>query len=384
MRIARKITDKIRDKLLNSNKVVILYGPRQVGKTTLVREILKTIELKKLEINADEHKYIDVLSGRDLKTLELLVSGYDLLFIDEAQRVPDIGINLKILRDGIPGLKIIVTGSSSFDLANKINEPLTGRTSTQFLYPISLYELSEQYNRFELNERLDEFLIYGMYPELFSIQNSREKEEYLYELTSSYLYKDALQLKNIKHSGKVHDLLRLIAFQIGSQVSVAELGRALGMAKDTVESYINLLEKAFVLFRLPGYSRNLRKEVTKMDKIYFYDLGTRNCIIGNLNPLKYRDDNGKLWENFLIAERKKLLSYKQQKANEYFWRTHTGAELDYVEERGGGLHGFEFKYGKKTRKSHASWNKTYPDATFTCVNSANYLDFVIDDEPVET
>ena len=377
MYIQRSLTPRVKDKLLNTQKIIILYGPRQVGKTTLVKGILDSLPLKILAVNADEKKYVDVLSSRDLNTLKLLVAGYDLLFIDEAQRVPDIGVNLKILHDNLPELKIIVTGASSFDLANKIKEPLTGRTITFNLQPISLFELSSLYNSFELDGRLEEFMVFGMYPELFSIENSNEKGEYLRELTTSYLYKDVLELRFVKHSAKVHDLLRLIAFQTGSQVSIAELSRTLGIAKDTVESYINLLEKAFVLFRLSGYSRNLRKEVTKMDKIYFYDLGVRNAIIGNLNHLKFRDDQGKLWENFLIVERKKLLLYKNRTANDFFWRTHTGAELDYVEENSGHLEGFEFKYGKKTGKCPVSWKNAYPESSFTCFNRENYFDFII-------
>jgi len=321
-------------------------------------------------------KYIDVLSSRDSQAMKMLVAGYDLLFIDEAQRIPDVGINLKILHDHFPKLKIIATGSSSFDLANKIQEPLTGRTWTYNLMPISFYELAKLYNPFTLNDRLEEFLVYGSYPELFSIDNGQDKYLYLKQLTTSYLYKDVLEISSIKHSAKIHDLLRLLAFQVGSQVSMLELGRSLHMGKETVESYIDLLEKSFVLFRLSGFSRNLRKEVTKMDKIYFYDLGIRNSIIENLNPLRYRDDYGKLWENFLIIERKKYQSYTFQMSSSYFWRTYTGAELDYVEETSGNLYGYEFKYGKKVKKVPKGWQDTYPKALFKCINQQNYLDFI--------
>jgi uncharacterized protein len=377
MFIPRKLEEEIKCKILDGRKIIIVYGPRQVGKTTVVNRILETFSLKKLAINADERKYADALSSRDLNVLKRLVAGYDLLFVDEAQRVSDIGVNLKILHDNFPDLKIVVTGSSSFDLANKIKEPLTGRTITYNLYPISINELSSLHNDFELVDRLEEFMVYGMYPELLNIENSQDKVEYLKELTTSYLYKDVLDLRSIKHSKRIHDLLSLVAFQAGSQVSVAELGRALSISKDTIDSYIQLLEKAFVLFRLSGYSRNLRKEVTKMDKIYFYDTGVRNTIIDNLKPLRYRDDHGKLWENFLIVERKKLLSNSRQSVNDYFWRTYTGAEIDYVEERQGRPDGFEFKFGGRMKKCPRSWRETYPGSSFTCVNRENFLDFAL-------
>lgn len=242
---------------------------------------------------------------------------------------------------------------------------------------MSFYELKDFYNPFELHDRLEDALVYGSYPEIFSLGSSNEKEQYLRELSTAYLYKDVLEISSIKHSYKLHDLLRLLSFQVGSEVSMAELGRALQMSKDTVETYIDLLENSFVLFRLSGFSRNLRKEVTKMDKIYFYDLGVRNMVIENLNPLKYRDDQGKLWENFLIVERLKLLEYTNRSANRYYWRTYTGAELDYVEESSGSVHGYEMKFGKKPRHGPKGWKSAYPDASYTCIHQDNYLDFII-------
>ena len=378
MLITRILQQTIIDKLANTKKIIILYGARQVGKTTLVRQILAKVDLRCLSINADEQKYIDVLSSRDGQKLGELVAGYDLLFIDEAQRVPDIGINLKILIDQLPKLKIIATGSSSFELANRISEPLTGRAWTYTLFPISLAELSNTHNQFELKQKAESLLIYGSYPELFSITNQQEKQHYLLNIASSYLFKDIFALSYIKNPHKLTDLLRLIAFQIGSEVSLSELAAQLEMTKDTVERYIDLLEKAFVLFRLSGFSRNLRKEVSKMDKIYFYDLGIRNTLIENFKPLNQRDDIGKLWENYLICERKKLLSYEQTPVNSYFWRTYTGAELDYVEEREGKLFGYEIKYqAKKLSKPPQSWLQTYPNAIFDYLNKENYLDFCL-------
>ena len=376
MFIDRALYQPIKGRLLQSDKIIILYGPRQVGKTTIVQKILDSILLKKLMINADEQKYADVLSSRDLNKMKLLVEGYELLFIDEAQRIPDIGINLKILHDQIPGLKIIATGSSSFSLANQVKEPLTGRTWTYTLFPIALHELKKQYNPFEMREKLPEFLIYGLYPEIFSLPNAKDKALYLKELCASYLYKDVLEISSVRHASQINNLLRLLAFQIGSEVSMNELGRALGMSKDTVISYIDLLEQAFVLFRVSGFSRNLRKEITKMDKIYFYDPGVRNTLINNMNPLDQRNDTGKLWENFLMMERKKCLAYQFDFANTYFWRTYTGAELDYIEEKNGQLYGYEFKFGKCKGKAPKTWEETYPGASYRCINQDNFYEFV--------
>jgi hypothetical protein len=227
-----------------------------------------------------------------------------------------------------------------------------------------------------MQEKLNEFLIYGSYPEVFSLPNAEDKILYLNELCSSYLYKDILEISSVRYTSKIRDLLRLLAFQVGSEVSMNELGTALGMSKDTVISYIDLLEQAFVLFRVSGFSRNLRKEVTKMDKIYFYDLGVRNTLINNMNSLNQRDDMGKLWENFLIMERKKLLAYQFDLASMYFWRTYTGAALDYVEEKNGKLYGYEFKFGKCKEKAPQTWTDTYPSASYACVNQNNFYEFV--------
>lgn len=375
--IPRIYSTDIREKLLHSNKIILLYGPRQAGKTTLVRNVLSDFPGKCLEINADQPKYIDLLSSRDLSKMRGFVDGYDLLFIDEAQRIPDIGINLKILHDSLPNLKVIATGSSSFELANRTKEPLTGRTWTYTLYPIALLELHQQHSRFELHDRLEEFLLFGTYPELLSITNRTDKIKYLTELTSAYLYKDVLELATIKHADKLFKLLRLLAFQAGSEVSLNELGNSLQMSKDTVATYIDLLEKAFVVFRLTGFSRNLRKEIVKMDKIFFYDLGIRNALIDNFNPLDRRADIGQLWENFLVVERRKRNTYSNMLLKSYFWRTYTGAELDYVEEGMGQISGFEFKYSAKAALPPKSWTENYSEAAFTCIHRENYLDFLL-------
>jgi len=378
MYIPRLISKQIIDKLNTSNKGIIIYGARQVGKTTLARQIVNCLKLKTLVVNADEQKYINVFSSRDLNKMKSLVAGYDLLIIDEAQRIQDIGINLKILIDNLPGLKIIATGSSSFDLANKIAEPLTGRVWTYKLYPLAIYELKNISSAFEIDNKLEERLIYGSYPEVYTTISIKQKKELLEEISRSYLYKDVLHLVTIKHINKINDLLKLLAFQIGSEVSIQELSAQLDMSRGAVDRYIDLLEKSFILFRLKGFSRNLRKEVSKMDKIYFYDNGIRNVIIDNLKPLKDRSDTGQLWENFLIIERQKYLEYKRTYAMSYFWRTYTGAELDYVEECENRLYGYEFKFSATKEKAPHSWMENYPKAEYKCINKDSYLNFVSD------
>jgi predicted AAA+ superfamily ATPase len=361
------------------NRVLVIYGPRQVGKTTLMHLILQKYAGKTLEINADDIDYTSVLSSRSLQKMRQLVDGFDLLFIDEAQRIPDIGINLKILHDSLPNLKIMVTGSSSFELANKIQEPLTGRSWTFQLMSIGISELASQYNRFELNQMLEDRLIFGSYPVLFAIENRQQKTNYLQEITRSYLYKDVLALGSIRYPPKMRDLTRLLAYQIGSEVSLNELANTLQISKETVQSYIDLLEKTFVVFRLSGYSKNLRKEIKRSDKIYFYDLGIRNAVIENFLPLENRNDGGALWENFLILERLKTQTYRRMGANRFFWRTYTGAELDYLEERNGQLTGFKFKFNQKTVTAPKVWQETYPDAIFHSINRENYLDFLLEE-----
>lgn len=376
--ITRLYEDILAAQIQQDNRIIVIYGPRQVGKTTLAHLIMQKFAGRVLEINADDVDYSAVLSSRSLNKMRQLVAGYDLLFIDEAQRIADIGINLKILYDSLPELKIIATGSSSFELANKIQEPLTGRSWTFQLMPISISELSLNHNRFELDKMLEDLLILGAYPALFGIENRELRVNYLQEITRSYLFKDILAIGAIKYPPKIRDLLRLLAFQIGSEVSLTELANTLQISRETVISYIDLLEKTFVIFRLSGFSRNLRKEITRHDKIYFYDLGIRNAVIENFAPLAQREDGGKLWENFLIVERMKTQTYRRQGSNRFFWRTYTGAELDYIEENNGQLHGFEFKFNHKTARAPQVWTEKYPEASFQTVNRENYLDFLLD------
>ncbi len=376
MIIERKLDSVLQKDLLESKKIVVLYGARQTGKTTISNSILENASGKILRVNADELKYVDVLSSRDFQKIELLVSGYDIFFIDEAQRIPDIGINLKIIHDNLPDMKMLVTGSSSFELANRVKEPLTGRTVTHILYPISIAELHNYNNLFELQNRLEEFMTYGMYPAVLQFKPGEQKEKYLRELASSYLYKDILELSSIRSSSSISDLLKLLALQIGNEVSLNEVAQNLNLSQETVNSYIDLLEKAFIIFRLRGFSRNLRKEISKRNKIYFWDLGVRNTLLNNFSPFNIRNDVGAMWENFIIAERLKHLSYNNIYASSYFWRTYTGAEVDYVEEKNGELFAFEIKYKKARRKAPKTWVENYGN-NFQCITTDNFREFVM-------
>lgn len=377
MKIKRLLEDEILAQLDSSSKGIVIYGPRQAGKTTLVNDVLAKRSWKTLTLNGDRRgDWWEVITSRELPKFKLLLNDYQVLFIDEAQRIPEIGLSLKIILDEFSDLKVIVTGSSSLDLASKISEPLTGRIITHKLYPISYAEIGQTMTSFELQESLEERIIFGSFPEIFSLQGATQKTKYLMNLTDNYLYKDLLEFGGIRNSNKIRDLLRLLAFQVGSQVSLAELGKSLKLGRTTVDRYIELLEKSFVIFRLSGFSKNLRKEVSKMDKIYFYDLGIRNTIIGNLNFLSNRDDVGKLWENFLMVERIKKQEHLSKLYGRFYWRLSSGAEIDLVEEEGGSLTGFEFKYNNKSAKIPTSWINAYPNSKFETINKNNFLEFV--------
>jgi len=376
MNIRRHIETACLDQLKSSRKVLLIYGPRQVGKTTLVKQLGKLSGWKVKYLSADLLDNELLLMQRDIQTISELTEGYQLLIIDEAQRVQDIGLALKVLYDELPHLKVIATGSSSFEMANRAAEPLTGRKTVFHLLPFSLSEIIAGKNKFELDQQLEELLRFGMYPEIF-MASANQKSNFLGEICDSYLYMDVLQLTNVKYTAKIRDLLRLLAFQVGQLVSVNELSQTLSINRETVERYIDLLEKAFVIFRLPSYNRNLRKEVAKMDKIYFYDTGIRNYLIDNLKPLHLRTDAGSLWENFVIAERRKQLLYSRKMVHSYFWRTYTGAEIDYVEEGEDGLMGFEIKMTKDKVKSPKLWQEEYKGG-FQLVNRKNYLDLLLE------
>lgn len=365
------------DKYLQPGKVLVIYGPRQVGKTTLIREYLQRTTWKyRLESGEDVRLQELFLAGH-VDRLAEFAAGYDLIVIDEAQKVPGIGLGLKMLVDGLPGIRVIASGSSSFDLAGQVGEPLTGRKRTLTLYPVAQMELARIYNRFDLRGKLEDALVFGAYPEVLSAVSREEKIRILHELTSSYLLKDVLSLDNIKNSRTIFDLLRLLALQIGSEVSLTEIGAQIGIHYKTVDRYIDILEKAFILHRLSGMGRNPRTDLRKKSKYFFFDTGVRNALISNLNPLALRGDAGPLWENFLCVERMKRQSYQGEFANFYFWRTGAQNEVDLVEEREGMLFGFEFKWGKKEPKPPKEWREIVPHATYQVIDRENYLDFLL-------
>ena len=361
---------------MSKNKILAIYGPRQVGKTTLLRQIMKELDLKSVWVNGDLSNYREYLSSRDLSKLKELIGDAEVLLIDEAQNIPDIGINLKIIYDEIPDIKIIITGSSMIDLANQTKETLAGRMITYYLYPLSITELLQKSTKIELRTSLNQILTYGAYPEIMNLESNEDKKEYLISLVSSYLYKDVLALSNIRNSDQIYKLLQLLALQIGSLVSVHELSKALRLNHETVNNYIDLLEQGFILKRLSGFSKNPKKEISKMDKIYFTDLGVRNALIQNFSSIDIRNDKGDLWENFLVMERMKHIDYNRLGGNLYFWRRYSGAELDLVEDRNGQFHISEFKWSMKKRKLPKSWVDAYGDAEFRVIAHENVFDIV--------
>jgi len=327
-------------------------------------------------VNGEDPRVQELWASRDLRRIRGQIAGIDLVCVDEAQRIPNIELSLKLLYDeGFPG-SLLITGSSSLDIARTTKEALTGRTWTYTLYPITFSELGLTMRPFELDGLLPEKLVLGLYPALFSMASKADKVAHLLELSSAYLYKDVIELGGIRNPRKLRDLLRLLAYQVGSEVSYQELGRQTSMSADTVISYIDLLEKAFILFRLGGYSRNLRKEVSRKEKVYFCDNGIRNALIDDFKDWELRPDKGALWENFLVNERRKYNAYRGWYGGSWFWRTHTGAELDYIEESDGRLASFEFKLSKRPAGPPASWRTTYPEASFEDIDRNSYLDFI--------
>ncbi|MEA3317960.1 MAG: ATP-binding protein [Bacteroidota bacterium] len=361
---------------LKKGKVNLLYGPRRVGKTAIIKEILNKKNKKIFSGDGDDIQLRKILSSNDSNKILSVFQDYDYIFIDEAQRITDIGWGLKILIDNLPKTTIIASGSSSFQLSSQVGAPLTGRSITSMLFPISLLELKKQFGGMHIFQQLENHIIYGMYPEVLSTKNNKNKISYLLELRNSYLLKDIFELENIRNSDKIYDLLQLIAFQIGNEVSLNELSNSLGIAKQTIAHYLDLLEKAFIIKKVNGFSRNLRKEVTKTSRYYFFDNGIRNAVINNFNPIKQRDDIGMLWENFAIMERFKKQHYHNIYSNNYFWRTYDQKEVDLVEERDGKLFGYEFKWNPKKIKIQQVWLDTYNNASFDIINKDNILEFV--------
>ena len=374
--VKRAVLDNFKNNL-KPNKVLVLLGARRVGKTQLIKKYLETVEEKVLQLNGEDLNDARLLEERTLENYTRLFQNIGLLVIDEAQAVQDIGLILKFIVDHIEGIKVIATGSSMFDLANKLGEPLVGRKNTLFLYPLSQIEFFNYENYKQTAENLETRLIFGGYPELTQYPSWEEKQNYLREIVSSYLLKDILIFDGIKNSNKIYDLLRLIALQIGKEVSLQELGNQLQMSKNTVERYLDLLTKVFILFKVEGFSRNLRKEITKTSRWYFYDNGIRNAIINNYNSLQNRTDVGDLWENYLASERIKKQEYHKIFRANYFWRTYDRQELDWLEEDAEKLSAFEFKWNEnKKAKIPTAFAKAYPDAEFSLITKKNYLDFI--------
>ena len=375
MYIPQKQIENLR-KLIQPGKVTVIYGPRRVGKTTLLKKYLEGENHSVLFVNGDDIIVRQYLESQSIQTLRDFIGHHRLLVVDEAQYVEKIGLNLKLIVDHIPGIKVIVTGSSSFDLAQDVGEPLTGRKYVLKLFPLAQMEISKIEKRHETTAGLESRLIYGSYPEVVLIRDNRRREDYLRELIQSYLFKDILVLEGIRYANKLVRLLQLLAFQIGKQVSFTELGKQLSMSKNTVERYLDLLEKVFVIYKLSGFSRNLRKEITKSQRYFFYDTGVRNALIGNFNPLAVRNDLGELWENYIITERMKRQEYLRRVTNSYFWRTYDKKEIDLVEEREGKLFGYEVKWKKERVKIPRDWTGGYPDAAFEVIHRENYLKFI--------
>ena len=364
------------DSFIEKGKVLVIYGARRVGKTSVVEKLLKNRNRKIFIGTGDDIDLRNILSSENKGRITTSFSGYEVVFIDEAQRIPGIGWGLKLLVDSNPEISVIATGSSSFELLNKVGEPLTGRQTLYTLYPVSMMELSEFRGRIHIIQNLSDYLIYGSYPETLNAINYEKKKDYLLTLRNSYLFKDILEVENIRNSDKMFDLLKLIAFQIGYEVSLNELSRALGIAKQTVERYLGLLAKSFIIYKVGGYSSNLRKEVTKTSRYYFWDNGVRNAVINNFNDPSTRMDMGMLWENFCYTERLKKQAYRKIYSNNYFWRTYDQQEVDLIEDREGNLFGFVFKWNpKKKSKAPKAFIEGYSNAQFECITPENFLEF---------
>ncbi len=365
------------EQFIKPNKVLLIYGPRRVGKTTLLQLALSQTTLKYKLDSGDNLVTQQVLSSQNFTQILNYVEGYELLAIDEAQNIPNIGMGLKIIVDQVPGIKVIATGSSSFELAGQVGEPLTGRKQTLVLYPISQSELRQSFNHFELTQNLPDYLIFGTYPEVLLASSRTDRINIITEIANSYLLKDILTFDRVKSSRTLLDLLKLLAFQLGSEVSINELATQLGVDIRTVQRYLDLLEKAFVIFRLNGFSRNLRKEVTSKAKYYFLDTGIRNAIVAQFNNLDQRNDVEQLWENFIVVERMKHRAYAGIPANPYFWRTYDQQEIDLVEEREGKLFGYEVKWSpNKSSAPPKLWPETYSNAEYEVVHPENYFYFI--------
>ena len=373
--IARAIEDSVRNEINFGRKAVILLGARQVGKTTLLRSLFPEGS-DVLWLNGDASNTRVLLTPQSVEQLRVVIGKHSVVVIDEAQRIPDVGIVLKLIIDNIPSVKVVATGSSSLDLANRTTEPLTGRKRQFTLFPLSFAEMVEYHGLIPETNLIPHRLIYGYYPDI--VNSPGEERQLLQELSDSYLYKDILALDKIKKSEQLTRLLRALAFQIGSQVSYTEVGQLCGLDNKTVDKYISVLEQTFVIFKLGSYSRNLRNELKASRKIYFTDNGIRNALIADFRPIELRDDVGKLWENYLVSERFKRNKYAESYANPWFWRTQTQQEINYIEEQDGRLSAYEFKWNPSAKtKQPKSFQSAYPNSSFSVVNRENFVEFLM-------
>jgi uncharacterized protein len=372
------VTRLLKDKLLarmNDHKSLIILGPRQSGKTTLVKSLTDQAGIPVLWWNGDDFQVRSMLSQLSVANLQGLIGNSPLLVIDEAQRIENIGLCIKIIVDNIPGVKVIATGSSAFELANRINEPMTGRKWEYVLLPFSYKEMVNYHGELKEQSSLNHRMVFGYYPEVIS--NPGHEKEILRQLADSYLYKDILTWEKIHKPDRMEKLARALAFQVGNQVSYQELGQITGLDNETVEKYIDLLEKAFIVYRLGTLSRNLRNELKSTRKIYFFDNGIRNALINSFNPVGMRDDTGALWENFLMTERLKYIHTHDFWCNRYFWRTHAQQEIDYIEEYNGKMHAYEFKVNPKGKgKIPAAFLKAYSENEASIITPENFRTFL--------
>ena len=374
--LEREIKAKILE-YLTPNKVLVLLGPRRVGKTVLINQLIHEITEPYILLNGEDIATRELLRRRSITNYSELLNGKLFLIIDEAQKIQEIGSVLKLMIDEIKGLKILITGSSAFDIENLAGEPLTGRKYTFKLFTLSEKEFDQVDSLLVRKDKLHERLIFGNYPELLHLPSKEQKTKYLNELVSSYLLKDILSFENLKNSDKILSLLRLLAFQVGSLVSTNELGSQTGLSGNTVIKYLDLLSKVFVIHRVGGFSRNMRKEICKSSKWYFLDNGIRNLLTANFNSVELRNDTGQLWENYMISERIKFQNYSGMIVNNYFWRTYDQQEIDWIEEREGRLFAYEFKWNpKKNTKTPIAWSANYKDSDFMVINSDNYTDWI--------
>lgn len=373
--INRSITKLIDEKLFKG-KAIIVLGARQTGKTTLLKKYQQQFHDQAIYMLCDEPGVMEMLHNISTERWKRIIGDKKLVLIDEAQRIPNIGLALKLVTDNLPSVQLMVSGSSSLELASTINEPLTGRKWEYHLYPVSWAEVINHFGYLEEQNQLEQRLIFGSYPEV--VMNPGKEIELLNQIAGSYLYKDLLSYHGIRKPELLDQLLKALALQLGSEVSYNELSNLLGVDKNTVNQYISLLEKAFIIFRLNPLSRNMRNEIRSSRKIYFYDNGIRNTLVSNFNLPAMRQDTGQLWENFIISERIKYLHYHKMYGNLYFWRTHAQQEIDLIEERDGIMHAFECKFGKRFQQTApASFIRHYPKSTFKVVTPENVNEFLI-------